>query len=66
VAASARGEPARPLIVDVARRAGVSHKTVSRVLITLFRNRLTAESLATTANTFGLIRPRKGMLRLLL
>ena len=32
MAASARGQPTRPLMVDVARRAGVSHQTVSRVL----------------------------------
>jgi DNA-binding LacI/PurR family transcriptional regulator len=32
VAASARGQPTKPLMVDVARRAGVSHQTVSRVL----------------------------------
>ncbi|MGH3303050.1 MAG: LacI family DNA-binding transcriptional regulator [Streptosporangiaceae bacterium] len=32
MAASARSQPARPLMVDVARRAGVSHQTVSRVL----------------------------------
>src|SRR5215467_4946731 len=32
MAASERSQPARPLMVDVARRAGVSHQTVSRVL----------------------------------
>jgi DNA-binding LacI/PurR family transcriptional regulator len=32
MAASARSQPARPVMVDVARRAGVSHQTVSRVL----------------------------------